>query len=117
MPRRDDAALLPDILASAHKAVEAIEGKDQSYLRADHLRALGLVKCIEVVGEAASQLGDGFRIRHSGLPWPLMIGMRHRLVHAYFEIDYDQIWSTLTEDLAPLIEQIEAILTEKHGED
>jgi uncharacterized protein with HEPN domain len=38
--------------------------------------------------------------------------MRNRLVHAYFEIDYEQVWKTLTEDLPPLVRQLEAILSE-----
>ena len=36
--------------------------------------------------------------------------MRNRLVHAYFEIDYEQVWKALTEDLPPLIEQLQNVL-------
>jgi uncharacterized protein with HEPN domain len=42
-----------------------------------------------------------------------MIGMRNRLVHAYFEIDYDQVWQTLTEDLPVLVEQLEGVLIDE----
>jgi len=42
-----------------------------------------------------------------------MIGMRNRLAHAYFEIDYGQVWKALTEDIPPLIEQLQRMLAEE----
>lgn len=46
-----------------------------------------------------------FRARHPGIPWIDMIGMRNRLTHAYFSINLDVIWDTVTNNLAPLVEQ------------
>lgn len=90
-----------------------IQGSEQAALPADHVRVLGLVKCLEIVGEATRQLSAEFRDRHPAIPWSQIIGMRNRLVHAYFEIDYDQVWKALTEDLPPLIEQWESILADE----
>jgi uncharacterized protein with HEPN domain len=113
MSRRDDKTLLQDMLEAARSAVGAIEAGEQAALASDHVRALGLVKCLEIVGEAAGRLSRDFRGRHSAIPWDQIIGMRNRLVHAYFEIDYEQVWKTLTEDLPQLIEQWERILAEE----
>ena len=115
MSRRDDRILLKDMIIAARSAVSAIEGRDPSALAADHVWALGLVKCLEIVGEAAGQLSADLRARYSAIPWGQIIGMRNRLVHAYFEIDYEQVWKALTEDLPPLIEQLEGILADESG--
>jgi len=113
MSRRDDPTLLQDILGAARSAVAAIEGRGPAALAADHVWALGLVKCLEIAGEAAGRLSDGLRQRHPDVPWSQIVGMRNRLVHAYFEIDYEQVWKALTEDLPPLIQQLERILGEE----
>jgi len=75
-----------------------------------------LVKCLEIIGEAAGRLSADFRARHAGIPWGEIVGMRNRLIHAYFEIDYEQVWKTLTEDLPPLIEQLHAILASEFSD-
>jgi uncharacterized protein with HEPN domain len=115
MSRRNDQALLQDMISAARSAVAAIRGSEPATLPADHVRALGLVKCLEIVGEAAGRLSADFRGRHSAIPWGQITGMRNRLVHAYFEIDYEQVWKALTEDLPPLIEQLEGILADEPG--
>ena len=74
---------------------------------------LGLVKCIEIAGEAAGRLSVALRDRYPETPWHLIIGMRHRLVHGYFEIDHEQLWGALTEDLPLLIPQLERMLADE----
>jgi uncharacterized protein with HEPN domain len=110
MSRRDDRTLLRDMIEASRAAMNAIEGKDRSALAADHVYALGLVKCLEIIGEAAQQLSTDLTDQHPDVPWPQIVGMRHRLVHAYFEIDYEQVWRALTDDLPPLVAQLERIL-------
>ncbi len=115
MSRRDDTTLLRDMIDAARTAISATDRSDQAALAADHVRALGLVKCLEIVGEAAGQLSADLRERHAAIPWGQIIGMRNRLVHAYFDIDYEQVWKALTEDLPPLLEQWERILAADSG--
>jgi len=110
MSRRDDRTLLKDMVEAARAAVAEIEGSTEAALAADHVRALGLTKCLEIVGEAAVHLSLELRERHPEIPWGEMVGMRNRLVHAYFEIDHEQVWKALTEDVPPLIEQLQKIL-------
>ena len=115
MSRRDDKTLLRDMIEAARSAISAIEGSEQAALAADHVRALGLVKCVEIVGEAAGRLSADLRTRHPEIPWHQINGMRNRLVHEYFDIDYEQVWKALTEDLPPLIEKWETILADESG--
>jgi uncharacterized protein with HEPN domain len=49
---------------------------------------------------------------HPSLPWLDVIGMRNRLIHAYFDVDLDRVWDTLTADLPPLTTELERILAD-----
>jgi uncharacterized protein with HEPN domain len=68
---------------------------------------MALVKEIEIIGEAAYQVSATTQEQLPGLPWEDIIGMRHRLVHAYFEINLDILWETVQEDLPPLAETLQ----------
>ena len=59
-----------------------------------------------MVGEAASQVGESTREGTPSIPWAEIIAMRHRLVHAYFDIDLEVLWQTVEVDLPPLIAQL-----------
>jgi uncharacterized protein with HEPN domain len=65
-----------------------------------------LTRAIEIIGEAASRVSSEGRRVTSEVPWNAVIGMRHRLVHAYFEVDRDILWSTVQEALPRLLAQL-----------
>jgi uncharacterized protein with HEPN domain len=69
-----------------------------------------LVHALQIVGEAASKVSVETRNTHSQVPWAIVIGMRHRLVHAYFDINLDLLWTTATEAAPALLAQIRPIL-------
>jgi predicted nucleotidyltransferase len=56
------------------------------------------------------QMSPDARAEASGIPWDKIIGMRHRLVHAYFEINLDILWKTVQEGLPPLITELEKLV-------
>ncbi len=85
-------------------------------LEQDRLLAFGLVKAIEIVGEAAHQVGEDTRKVLTDIPWDDIVGMRHRLVHAYFDINLDILWATVEHDLPPLIEKLRASLERVQSE-
>ena len=91
MSRRDDLCLRRDMLEAGRQAVAAASNRGRADLEQEPVWALGLIKCIEIVGEAAGRLSEELRDRSQSIPWALIIGMRNRLVHAYFEVDYDQV--------------------------
>lgn len=68
--------------------------------------AHSLVRCIEIVGEAASKVSEGGRKECPAIPWAEIVGMRNRLIHAYFEMDLDRVWDTVAQDLPALIEAL-----------
>ena len=72
-----------------------------------------LVRAVEVAGEAASKVTAETRAALTELPWDSMIGMRNRLIHAYFEINHDMLWTTVAEAAPPLAERISNLLEEE----
>lgn len=70
----------------------------------DEVLRRALVRSIEVIGDAAKQVPREFRAEHPQIHWRVMAGMRDRLIHGYFGIDYDIVWSVATRD-APLLKQ------------
>ena len=73
---------------------------------------LSLVKELEIIGEAAGKVSDEIRSQYGAIPWQDISGMRNRLIHAYFDIDLDVVWSTVTKDLPQLKADLEGILSQ-----
>ena len=62
------------------------------------------------MGAAAGQLSTDAKAALPNIPWPKIIGMRHRLVHAYFDINLDILWRTIIEGLPPIITELERVI-------
>jgi len=76
---------------------------------------LPLVKCLEIIGEAANRVSPEFCDDHPEIPWLDIVGMRHRLIHAYFDVNLDIVWHTVTSDLPPLITRLRQIIDTLQG--
>lgn len=68
------------------------------------------MRSLEVIGEAASRLPAEFRERHAHIPWGRMIGLRHRVVHAYFDVDLELVWQIVNGELLDLKTQLQSLL-------
>lgn len=68
------------------------------------------VRSIEIIGEASRRLPDSFRNSHPEMDWRAMMGMRDRLIHDYFGVDYDIVWDVACNKTSDLIARIERIL-------
>lgn len=106
----DDRIRLRHMLDAAQEAVGFAHGHGRADLDSDRLLVLGLLKCIETVGEAAARVSKNSKAQWPQIPWGDIVGMRNRLVHVYFDVDLDQVWNTVTADLPPLIAELEKIL-------
>ena len=107
---RNDEVCARHILDAAREAVGFAEGRSRTDLDTDRQLNLSLVRLLEVIGEAARGISQEFREAHPEVAWKKMIGMRDHLIHGYFDINLDVVWQTVTEDLPPLIAQMEKIL-------
>lgn len=75
-------------------------------LESNRLLLHALVRCLEIIGEAATQLSDETRESMPDVPWGGIRGMRNRLIHAYFSVDSDLVWDTVIVDLPPVVEAV-----------
>ena len=107
--RRDDAWLLDMLLAARH-AVIFVAPLTFSEFEKDDLHQLAILKSVEIIGEAASRISEETKAEHPDIPWAEIIGLRNRLVHAYFAIQLDIVWQTVQDDLPPLIAQLEPLV-------
>ena len=95
---------------AAQQALLFIQGETRRSLDENIMLVFALVKAIEIIGEAASQVSADFQEAHPQIPWQVIIGMRNRLIHAYFDVNLDIVWETVTEDLPPLIAELERLV-------
>jgi len=110
-----DLVRLRHMLDACREALSFVKGRKQSDLATDRMLLLSLVKEIEIIGEAATQVSNPCRRDIPTIPWEDITGMRHRLVHAYFDIDAKIVWRTVLDDLPSLVEALEkAISAEPH---
>jgi uncharacterized protein with HEPN domain len=106
----DDRNRLRHMLDAANEALEFIHGKNRSDLDTDRMLVLSLVKELEIIGEAANKVSAETRSQSNAIPWQDISGMRNRLIHAYFDVDLDVVWSTVTKDLPSLKAELERLL-------
>jgi len=113
--RREDEVRLRHMLDAAREAVGFARGRVRADLDHDRILVLSLVKDIEIVGEAACQVSEATRNQLQGLPWADVIGVRHRLVHAYFDINLGILWRTVQDDIPALITALEPLIPAQEG--
>lgn len=105
-----DAIRLRHMLDAALEAQSFVIGKSRIDLDGDRMLVLSLVKSIEIIGEAATKVSDEARSDNPVIPWQDITAMRNRLIHAYFDINLDIVWDTVTEELPPLIYKLKSAL-------
>ena len=110
MAAKSDLVRVEHMLEYGKMALVYCKGKSLPELLEDIVGQSHIIRCLEVVGEAAYQTSRQFQSRHSEIPWPLIIGMRHRLVHAYTDINMTIVWQTAVDWLPQLLPQLEGIL-------
>lgn len=111
---------LDHILQAAERAIASISGvADRAAFEDRWLEQEAAIRLITVIGEASAQLlraEPGFVAGHPEVPWEKMTTMRNRVVHGYFEVDLDIVWTTIKQDLPKLVERIQPILEAMRGD-
>ncbi len=107
----DDTILLTDMLDYARRAVIALEGRSREALDTDAVLVGALERFVEVIGEAASRLSENTRETAPEVPWREIIAMRNRLIHGYFAVDLDILWTVVNDDLPELIDTLDRLIT------
>jgi uncharacterized protein with HEPN domain len=107
----DELDRLRHMRDAAAAAVTFGAGKTRVDLEKDLMLQFAIVRAVEIIGEAAARLTDATRAANAHIPWSNIIGMRNRLVHGYFDVDLDVVWSTVITDLVPLISALDTMIS------
>lgn len=101
---------LRHMLAEADYLVTSSRSMSREGFLADETLKRAFVRSLEIIGEAAKKLPDEFRAKHPGVEWRAMAGMRDRLIHGYFGVDYDLVWDVVDTKIPALKREIKRIL-------
>jgi uncharacterized protein with HEPN domain len=107
--RDEDCVRLQHMVEAAQIAIGFVSGRQRADLDKDKMLLFAVMRAIEIVGEAASKISDETRSAHGGIPWRAIIGMRNRLVHAYFDINADVVWQTVAVEIPQVLPALVAL--------
>ena len=105
-----DLARLLRMTEAAREAQRFAANRSRSDLDDDRQLLFALAKAVEILGEAAFQICQELREEQPQIAWAQIIGMRHRLVHAFHDTNLDVLWETVIDDMPPLIAELERML-------
>lgn len=88
-----------------------VDNSEEDFGRSDLLQS-AVIRQFEIIGEAASRLSNDLKEKFKNVKWNDVVGMRHKMIHDYFEVSIDIVWDTAKNDLDNLQSQIQKILKE-----
>ena len=106
---RDDRERLLDILDSI-SLIEKYLLLNKDLYHLNEMELMGIVRCIEIIGEASRCLSEDCKNKYNQVPWRQISNMRNILVHQYFEIDTDRVESVIKKNIPELKVSVEGIL-------
>jgi uncharacterized protein with HEPN domain len=114
MPLEDrDASRLRDMLLWSRKAIFILGAATYEAMMANEEKRLALVRCLEVIGEAAHEVSPSVKAMLSSIPWPAMYGMRNRLIHDYGNTHYPIVFDVVHNELPGLASTVADFLAQE----
>jgi len=107
---RREELFLRDIVEAADHIAEFIRGLDRSGFQKSELVRSAAIQKLALIGEAAARVSAELQAAHPEVPWPKIVAFRNILVHAYFGVDWDEVWRAAVKESPALRAQIESIL-------
>lgn len=105
----DDLIRLRHMAEAARLAIGFCQGRQRADMDTDAMLRLAVLHAVQIVGEAATKVSAAGRGEAPAIDWPVIVGMRNRLVHAYFDINADILWETVMQGLPALLTQLQAV--------
>ncbi len=97
------------MIDAAETACSFVIGRARNDLDSDRMLYLAVVRAIEIIGEAAGKVSPETRRSAPTIPWQMIIAMRNRVVHAYFDINHATVWRTATEEVPRLLSELRTL--------
>lgn len=110
MSKRKDEDLLLDIKEAMRRIRRYTKGMSYKNFMKDSKTQDAVVRNLEIIGEAVKMLSKELKEKYPQFPWKELAGMRDKLIHHYFGINYDLVWGIIEEEIESLSEQIKKIL-------
>ncbi|MDK9720516.1 MAG: DUF86 domain-containing protein [Rhodospirillales bacterium] len=110
-----DLACLWDMVDAAQAVVDMTSGVHLSTYLKERMRQLAVERAVEIIGEAAKQVGEGVKEGNPGIPWRLIIAQRNVLAHDYGAIDPERMWRLAVQDIPSLLLQLRPLLEKAEG--
>ena len=104
-----DLIRIKHMIDASEEILFFINGRNRLDLDKNRMLSLSVVHLLELMGEAASKLSPEFREKYYQIPWKSVIQMRNRLIHGYFDIDLDIVWTTIKDDVPFLLKKLREI--------
>ena len=113
---RHESSFLRDILNASSKIESITAGTSEEVFLNDEVLPAAVLHHLTVMGEAINRLSPELRERHPEVPWHQIVAVRHRIVHAYFDLDWQILWNAAMDDIPQLRKQIARILENEFSE-
>jgi uncharacterized protein with HEPN domain len=114
--KRDFKLFLNDIIAACKHIQKFVEGMDFEQFQDDEKTSSAVIRKFEIIGEAAKNIPDFIKEKYPQIDWKDMAGMRDRLIHGYFGVDYLLVWETIEYDVPRIISIISQIIKDLEQE-
>jgi uncharacterized protein with HEPN domain len=111
--RPDDRARLLHMIEAAEAVSNFVNGRLRQDLDTDAMLLFALVRAVEVFGEAAAKVSPSAKAASPNIPWPQIVAMRNRLIHAYFDIDHNILWRTASEEIPTLLPDLNSLIAKQ----
>lgn len=109
---KDDKVFLKHILDEINFLIQNTDRINFEEFKKDELLKRASTRSIEVIGEAVKNISSGFRKKYKDIEWKKIAGMRDKVIHFYFGVNWDVVWDVIKNKVPKLKEQIEKILGE-----
>lgn len=115
--KRDYQLFIKDILAAIDNIEDFVGGMTLEEFKADEKTSSAVIRKFEIIGEAVKHIPPKIRDKYKEVKWKSMAGMRDRLIHAYFGIDYDLVWSAIKTEIPNLKPKLKKVILDMEQEE